>query len=54
MKIKQKLLLGMGLLFGMIVLLSAIAGFYINRLSDETKKYPWWPITIRWITAGKC
>lgn len=27
----------MGLLFGMIVLLSAIAGFYINRLSDETK-----------------
>lgn len=27
----------MGLLFGMIVLLSAVAGFYINRLSAETK-----------------
>ncbi len=37
MKIKQKLLLGMGLLFGMIVLLSAIAGFYISRLSNDTR-----------------
>lgn len=27
----------MGLLFGMIVLLSAIAGFYISRLSSDTK-----------------
>lgn len=37
MKIKQKLALGMGLLFGMIVLLAAIAGFYISRLSNDTK-----------------
>jgi len=37
MKIKQKLQLGMGLLFAMILLLAAISVYYINRLSNDTK-----------------
>lgn len=37
MKIKQKLQLGMGLLFAMILLLASISVFYINRLSNDTK-----------------
>jgi two-component system, NtrC family, sensor histidine kinase KinB len=37
MKIKAKLLLGIGLLFAMIVLLGAIGGIYINKLSEDTK-----------------
>ena len=37
MKIKAKLLLGIGLLFAMIVLLAAIGSIYINKLSDDTK-----------------
>jgi two-component system, NtrC family, sensor histidine kinase KinB len=37
MKIKAKLLLGIGLLFAMIVLLGALGGIYINKLSDDTK-----------------
>lgn len=37
MKIKAKLFLGIGLLFAMIVLLGAIGGIYINKLSDDTK-----------------
>jgi two-component system, NtrC family, sensor histidine kinase KinB len=37
MKIKAKLLLGIGLLFSMIVLLAAIGGVYINKLSADTK-----------------
>ena len=37
MKIKQKLQLGMGLLFAMILLLASLSVFYINRLSNDTK-----------------
>ena len=37
MKIKQKLQLGMGLLFAMILLLASFSVFYINRLSNDTK-----------------
>lgn len=37
MKIKQKLQLGMGLLFAMILLLASLSIFYINRLSNDTK-----------------
>ncbi|MBS1512355.1 MAG: HAMP domain-containing protein [Bacteroidetes bacterium] len=37
MKIKAKLLLGMGLLFVMIVLLTALGSMYINKLSADTK-----------------
>ena len=37
MKIKAKLFLGIGLLFAMIVLLTAIGSIYINKLSADTK-----------------
>lgn len=37
MKIKTKLVLGVGLLFAMIVVLTAISTTYINRLSDDSK-----------------
>ncbi len=37
MKIKQKLQLGMGLLFAMILLLASLSVFYIHRLSNDTK-----------------
>ncbi|WAC39536.1 ATP-binding protein [Pedobacter sp. SL55] len=37
MKIKTKLLLGVGLLFAMIVLLTALSGKYINQLSADAK-----------------
>lgn len=37
MKIKTKLTLGIGLLFVMIALLTALSSVYINRLSDNTK-----------------
>lgn len=37
MKIKQKLQLGMGLLFAMILLLASLSVFYINRLSNDTR-----------------
>lgn len=37
MKIKQKLQLGMGLLFAMILLLASLSIFYINKLSNDTK-----------------
>lgn len=37
MKIKSKLLLGIGLLFAMIVLLTALSVFFINKLSGDTK-----------------
>lgn len=37
MKIKAKLFLGVGSLFAMIVILTAIAGVYITRLSNDTK-----------------
>lgn len=37
MKIKQKLISGIGLLFVMIVLLTALSTIYINKLSKETK-----------------
>jgi signal transduction histidine kinase len=37
MKIKGKLILGIGLLFAMIVLLTALGGIYINKLSNDTK-----------------
>lgn len=37
MKIKQKLQLGMGLLFAMILLLALLSVFYIHRLSKDTK-----------------
>lgn len=37
MKIKTKLLLGVGLLFAMIVLLTALSGKYINQLSTDAK-----------------
>jgi len=37
MKIKAKLILGIGLLFAMIVLLTAIGSIYINKLSADTK-----------------
>jgi signal transduction histidine kinase len=37
MKIKQKLQLGMGLLFAMILLLASLSIFFINRLSSDTK-----------------
>ncbi|XVJ65382.1 MAG: HAMP domain-containing protein [Lacibacter sp.] len=37
MKIKAKLLLGIGLLFAMIVLLTALSSIFINKLSGDTK-----------------
>ncbi len=37
MKIKTKLILGVGLLFAMIVLLTVLSTVYINRLSNDTK-----------------
>lgn len=37
MKIKAKLFLGVGSLFAMIVILTAIGGIYITRLSNDTK-----------------
>ena len=37
MKIKQKLQLGMGLLFAMILLLASLSVFYIHRLSNDTR-----------------
>ena len=37
MKIKGKLILGIGLLFAMIVLLTALGSIYINKLSTDTK-----------------
>ncbi len=37
MKIKTKLILGVGLLFVMIALLTVLSIFYINRLSGDTK-----------------
>lgn len=37
MKIKAKLLLGVGLLFGMVALLTILSSIYINKLSGETK-----------------
>jgi NtrC-family two-component system sensor histidine kinase KinB len=37
MKIKQKLQLGMGLLFAMILLLASLSVYYIHRLSSDTK-----------------
>ena len=40
MKIKQKLLFGIGLLFGMILLLTVLSATFINKLNNETKKYP--------------
>jgi signal transduction histidine kinase len=36
MKIKAKLILGIGLLFAMIVLLTAVGSIYINKLSADT------------------
>lgn len=38
MKIKAKLILGIGALFAMIVLLTALSGIFINKLSRDTKK----------------
>jgi NtrC-family two-component system sensor histidine kinase KinB len=37
MKIKVKLFLGIGLLFAMIILLTALSSYFINRLSSDTK-----------------
>ncbi|MEI9955778.1 MAG: HAMP domain-containing protein [Ferruginibacter sp.] len=37
MKIKAKLILGIGLMFAMVVLLTAIGTIYINKLSADTK-----------------
>jgi two-component system, NtrC family, sensor histidine kinase KinB len=37
MKIKAKLLLGIGLLFAMIALLTALSSIFINKLSGDTK-----------------
>lgn len=37
MKIKSKLFLGIGLLFAMIVLLTALSAFFVNKLSVDTK-----------------
>jgi uncharacterized protein YxeA len=37
MKLKTKLTLGVGLLFVLIVLLSVIGSFYINKLKSDTK-----------------
>jgi two-component system, NtrC family, sensor histidine kinase KinB len=37
MKIKAKLLLGIGLLFVMIALLTALSSIFINKLSGDTK-----------------
>ncbi len=37
MKIKAKLLLGIGLLFAMIALLTALSSIFINKLSSDTK-----------------
>ena len=37
MKIKLKLLLGIGLLFAMIALLTALSNIFINKLSGDTK-----------------
>ncbi len=37
MKIKVKLFLGIGLLFAMIVLLTVMSSYFINRLSGDTK-----------------
>ncbi len=37
MKIKVKLFLGIGLLFAMIALLTALSSYFINKLSGETK-----------------
>ena len=36
MRIKTKLILGVGLLFVMIVLLTVLSIFYINRLSNDS------------------
>jgi len=38
MKIKAKLILGIGLLVTMIILLTALSGLFVNRLSGDTKK----------------
>ena len=38
MKLKTKLTLGVGLLFVLIVLLSVIGSFYINKLKSDTEK----------------
>ncbi|MEO6127620.1 MAG: PAS domain-containing sensor histidine kinase, partial [Ferruginibacter sp.] len=37
MKIKSKLILGIGFLFGLIALLTALSTIFINRLSADTK-----------------
>ena len=37
MKIKAKLMLGIGLLFAMIALLTILSSFFINQLSGDTK-----------------
>jgi signal transduction histidine kinase len=37
MKIKAKLISGIGLLFAMIAILTALSGFFINKLTGETK-----------------
>ncbi|MEO8413228.1 MAG: ATP-binding protein [Ginsengibacter sp.] len=37
MKIKVKLFLGIGLLFAMIILLTALSSYFINRLAGDTK-----------------
>ena len=37
MKIKSKLILGIGSLFGMVVLLTALSSIFINKLSGDTK-----------------
>lgn len=37
MKIKIKLILGLGLLFAMILLLTGLAGVFVNKLSGDTK-----------------
>lgn len=37
MKIKVKLVLGIGLLFAMIALLTVLSSFFINKLSEDTK-----------------
>jgi hypothetical protein len=47
MKLKTKLTLGVGLLFVLIVLLSVIGSFYINKLKSDTEKFLS-PITTVW------
>jgi len=37
MKIKAKLILGVGLLFAMVVLLTILSSFFVNKLSGDTK-----------------